>query len=83
MTEPLKGPEFFEEGHLSIVVFRPFADFNREPHSHGFYEGMIVPGGVAVHQLGNPILRWNVSRHIRGCGDDKRFLAKGDTEQCI
>jgi AraC-like DNA-binding protein len=52
MTEHLMGKEFFEEGHLPIAVFRQFADFNREPHSHDFYEVMIVTGGVAVHHFG-------------------------------
>ena len=52
MTEQLKGQEFFEEGHIPIAVFRQFADFNRQPHSHDFYEVMIVIGGVAVHHFG-------------------------------
>jgi AraC-like DNA-binding protein len=51
MTEHLKGDEFFEEGHLPIAVFRQFADFNRDPHSHDFYEVMFVTGGMAMHEL--------------------------------
>jgi AraC-like DNA-binding protein len=52
MIEHLKGDEFFDEGKLPIAVFRQFADFNRQPHSHDFYEVMFVTGGMAMHEMG-------------------------------
>jgi len=52
MTEKLVAKDFFEQGHIPLCVFRmPYVDFDREVHSHGFHEMMIVVGGMAVHHM--------------------------------
>lgn len=52
-AERLDRREFFEEGHFPLCVFRmPFLGGNRNPHSHNFYEIMVVIGGAAVHHIG-------------------------------
>lgn len=51
MVEQLSKQDFFEEGNVPIAVFKQLATFDRQPHSHDFYEIMIITGGTAVHEF--------------------------------